>query len=113
MEGGHTSFSRSSHDDLTTAWEPVLRQKSHLGGNVHGLVVKAKSLESAEAFCNLLWRYHPELSRSQSDEYEVSVDLANDSHMIAALTAIHEYANARNDPAHIELESHSYTLQPT
>ena len=80
---------------------------------MRGLVVKAKSLESAEAFYNLLWRYHPELSRSQSDEYEVSVDLASDSHMIAALTAIHEYATECNDPTCIELESHSYTLQPT
>jgi hypothetical protein len=80
---------------------------------VHGLVVKAKSLESAEAFYNLLWRYHPELSRSQSEEYQVSVDLASESHMIAALTAIHAYAAERNDPACIELESRSYTLQPT
>jgi hypothetical protein len=82
-------------------------------GDVHGLVVKASSLESAEAFRNLLWRYHPELSRSQTDEYQVSVDLASDSHMIAALTAIHEYVTERNDPTCIELASHSYTHQPT
>ena len=81
-------------------------------GDVHGLVVKANSLESAEAFRNLLWRYHPELSRSGSDDYQVSVDLASDSHMIAALTAIHEYVAERNDPTCIELESRSYTLQP-
>jgi hypothetical protein len=74
-------------------------------------VVKANSLVSAEAFRNLLWRYHPELSRSESDEYRVSVDLASDSHMIAALSAIREYVIVRNDPTCIELERRSYRLQ--
>jgi hypothetical protein len=81
-------------------------------GDGRGLVVNANSLEAAEAFYNLLWRYHPELFTSHSNRYQVSVDLASDSHMIAALTAIHEYVTKRNDPTCIELEGRSYMLQP-
>jgi hypothetical protein len=49
---------------------------------------------------------------SGSDEYQVSVDLASDSHMIAALTAIHEYVSERNHSTCVELEGRRYTLQP-
>jgi hypothetical protein len=75
------------------------------------LVVKTNSLESAEAYYNLLWRHHPEFT-SDSGEYQVSVDVASDSHLIAALTAIHEYVSERNHSTCVELEGRRYTLQP-
>jgi hypothetical protein len=80
-------------------------------GDVRRLVIRADSLESAQAYNNLLWRHHPEFT-SHSGEYQVSVEVASDTHLIAALTAIHEYVAERNHSTCVELDGRRYTLQP-
>lgn len=78
-----------------------------------GLVIHARSLESAEGFRSGLADFQTELTRSDDGRYQVEVVLHSDREIAAVLGALVKYVTERGDgPARLDLDGNRYTLPP-
>ena len=78
-----------------------------------GLVIHARSLESAEGFRSGLADFQTKLIRSDDGRYQVEVVLDSDREVAAVLGALVKYVTERGDgPARLELDGSRYTLPP-
>lgn len=78
-----------------------------------GLVIHARSLESAEGFRSGLADFQTRLTRSDDGRYQVEVVLDGDREIATVLGALVKYVTERGDgPARLELDGNRYILPP-
>jgi hypothetical protein len=79
---------------------------------MRSLSVGAKNREGAQALCETLRAFRPELDGNELDGYRVVISCKGlDRDVVAALDVIEAYVSSRNDgSASVELDGHRYIL---
>ena len=79
---------------------------------MRAITIEAKSLDSAVGIRDALSQFNPDLRSSDSESYQISIDLSgSERRIIDILGVLERHITSRSDgPAHVELDGRSYTM---